>query len=216
VDSTEIVYMSATELIAAYEARTLSPVEVAESTLRRIERIDPTLNAFVTVTGDLAVEQARAAESAHGGPAAGVLAGVPITIKDITATAGIRTTFGSHSRADYVPTEDAPLVERVYGAGAVMLGKTTTPEFGWKGETSSPLLGATRNPWNPDRTPGGSSGGAAAAVAAGLGPIAHGTDGAGSIRIPASFSGIFGLKPSYGLIPVYPASAVGDLAHWGR
>ena len=215
MDSTEIAYMSATELIDAFQARTLSPVEVTESTLRRIARLDPALNAFVTVTGDLAMEQARAAESSYGGASPGPLAGVPISIKDITVTRGIRTTFGSHSRADYVPTEDAPLVERVRAAGSVLLGKTTTPEFGWKGETSSPLLGTTRNPWDTDRTPGGSSGGAAAAVAAGLGPVAHGTDGAGSIRIPASFSGIFGHKPSYGLIPVYPASAVGDLAHWG-
>lgn len=215
MDSTEIAYMSATELITAYRARSLSPVEVAETTLRRIERLDPTLNAFATTTPDLALRQARAAETAYADGSAGPLAGVPISIKDITITEGIRTTFGSFSRADYVPTEDAPFVELVRGAGAAMIGKTTTPEFGWKGETSSPLLGATRNPWNLDRTPGGSSGGAAAAVAAGLGPIAHGTDGAGSIRIPASFSGTFGVKPSYGLIPVYPASAVGDLAHWG-
>ena len=215
VEPTEIAYLSATELIAAYRTRTLSPVEVAQATLDRIERIDPTLNAFVTVTGDLAVEQARAAEAAYAEGSAGALAGVPLSIKDITVTAGIRTTFGSHGRAGYVPTEDAPLVERARDAGAVMVGKTTTPEFGWKGETSSPLLGTTRNPWDLARTPGGSSGGAAAAVAAGLGPLAHGTDGAGSIRIPASFSGVFGVKPSYGLIPVYPASAVGDLAHWG-
>ncbi len=186
VDSTEIAYMSATELIVAYQARTLSPVEVATSTLERIERLGPTLNAFVTVTGHLAMQQARAAEVAYGDGSAGPLAGVPISIKDITITKGIRTTFGSHSRTDYVPTEEAPLVERVYEAGAVLVGKTTTPEFGWKGETSSPLLGTTHNPWNLNRTPGGSSGGAAAAVAAGLGPIAHGTDGAGSIRIPAT------------------------------
>ena len=215
MDPTDIAYLSATELIAAYQARTLSPAEVTESIIRRMDRLDPTFNAFALATPDLALEQARAAESAYATETAGPLAGVPISIKDITVTKDIRTTFGSHSRAGYVPTEDAPLVERVYAAGAVMLGKTTTPEFGWKGETSSPLLGTTRNPWDLDRTPGGSSGGAAAAVAAGLGAIAHGTDGAGSIRIPASFSGIFGLKPSYGLIPVYPASAVGDLAHWG-
>ena len=213
--STEIAYMSATELIAAYEARTLSPVGVAESTLRRIERLDPLLNAFVTVTGDLAMEQAKKAEDLVNRGLDARLLGVPLSIKDITITEGIRTTFGSHARADYVPSEDAPMVELFRDDRSVLLGKTTTPEFGWKGETSSPLLGTTRNPWDPARTPGGSSGGAAAAVAAGLGPIAHGTDGAGSIRIPASFSGIFGLKPSYGLIPVYPASAVGDLAHWG-
>ena len=211
----EIAYLSATELIAAYRARDLSPVEVTEATLERIDDAEKLLNAFAVVTDELARAQAKTAEEAYLRGEAGPLAGVPITIKDVTWTKGIRTGMGSLIYKDHVPAEDAPFVERVRDAGAVLLGKTTTPEFGWKGETSSPLTGTTRNPWNLERTPGGSSGGASAAVAAGLGPLAHGSDGAGSIRIPASFAGVYGLKPSYGLIPIYPPSGVGDLAHWG-
>lgn len=207
--------LPATELTAHYKRRDLSPVEVTEAILRRIERYDSALNAFVTVTADLALDQAVAAEHAYLDGTAGPLAGVPISIKDLTPTKGIRTTMGSLTNPDWIPDYDPPFMERVYGAGAVLLGKTTSPEFGWKGETTSPLTGTTHNPWRYGLTPGGSSGGSAAAVAAGFGPLTQGSDGAGSIRIPSSFCGIFGLKPSYGLVPLYPPSAVGELAHIG-
>ncbi len=136
-------------------------------------------------------------------------------MKDLTPTRGIRTTKGSRLWSDWVPDFDTPIVERLTNAGGVLLGKTNTPELGWKGESTNPLVGSTLNPWNLERTPGGSSGGASAAVAAGLGPLAQGTDGAGSIRIPASFTGIFGFKASFGLVPYYPPSAVEALAHVG-
>jgi aspartyl-tRNA(Asn)/glutamyl-tRNA(Gln) amidotransferase subunit A len=138
-----------------------------------------------------------------------------MSIKDLTLTKGIRTTRGSLHYRDWVPDEDAPFMDRTYASGAVVLGKTNTPEFGWKGETTNRVSGSTHNPWKHGRTPGGSSGGAAAAVAAGLGPLAQGTDGAGSIRIPCSFTGLFGHKPSWGLIAQYPASGVIELAHFG-
>ena len=155
------------------------------------------------------------AERAYAGGDAPPLAGIPTSIKDLTPTRGVRTARGSLIDPDWVPEEDAPVVERLYAAGAVMLGKTNTPELGWKGDSGNRVFGPSFNPWNLVKTPGGSSGGAAAAVAAGLGPLAQGSDGAGSIRIPAAFCGIFGLKPSFGLVPQYPPSAVGDLSHLG-
>ncbi len=136
----------------------------------------------------------------------GALHGVPVSIKDLVITRGVRTMFGSRIRENYVPDEDAPCVAKLLGAGAIVIGKTTTPEFGFKGVTDSPLTGITHNPWDLSKTSGGSSGGAGAAVAAGLGPLAIGTDGGGSIRIPASFNGIFGLKPSLGRVPYYGPS----------
>src|SRR4051812_45148193 len=207
--------MSATQLIAAYQSGDLSPVEVADHLLARIDVVNPDLNAFTDVTADRARSAAREAESAWRENRALPLSGVPLTIKDIAFTKGIRTMRGSRIYENDVPDFDSPAVSRVLAAGAVMLGKTTTPEFGWKGETTSPVTGSTRNPWNLERTPGGSSGGAAACVAAGIGPIGHGSDGAGSIRIPAAFSGVFGIKTTIGLVPVYPASAIGDLAVHG-
>ncbi len=212
----DICHLSAVELREHYRRRELSPVAVTEAILARIERLNPALTAFVTVTPELAIEQARQAERAYAaGGSPGRLAGIPISIKDLTPTKGIRTTRGSLLDPDWEPDFDAPFVERVYAAGAVMLGKTNTPELGWKGETSNRLVGSTQNPWRHGRTAGGSSGGAAAAVAAGLGPLAQGGDGAGSIRIPAGFCGIVGLKPSFGLVPNYPPSATGDLSHPG-
>jgi aspartyl-tRNA(Asn)/glutamyl-tRNA(Gln) amidotransferase subunit A len=145
----------------------------------------------------------------------GPLHGVPFSVKDLVITRGIRTAFGSHIYANNVPDEDAPAVERLLRAGGIMVGKTTTPEFGWKGATDSPCFGISRNPWDLSKTPGGSSGGAAAAVAAGLAPLAIGTDGGGSIRIPGSFCGVFGLKPTCGLVPVYPVPNTGTLSHVG-
>jgi len=210
-----IVYLSASELRDRYGAKSLSPVEVTDAILDRIERLNPVLNAFTVVTTELALNQARAAERAYFAGDAPPLAGIPVSIKDLTPTRGIRTARGSLIDADWVPDDDAPVVERLYAAGAVMLGKTNTPELGWKGDSGNRVFGPSFNPWNLAKTPGGSSGGAAAAVAAGLGPLAQGSDGAGSIRIPAAFCGIFGLKPSFGLVPQYPPSAVGDLSHLG-
>jgi aspartyl-tRNA(Asn)/glutamyl-tRNA(Gln) amidotransferase subunit A len=211
----EVCWLSALELRDGYRRRELSPVEVVDATLDRIDRLNPTLTAYVTVTADLARQQARRAERAYASGTAAPLAGVPISIKDLTPTKGIRTTRGSLLDPDWVPDYDPPFVERVDIAGAVMLGKTNTPELGWKGDSGNRVVGPTHNPWRHGRTAGGSSGGAGAAVAAGLGPLAQGSDGAGSIRIPAAFCGIFGHKPSFGLVPQFPASAVGDLSHLG-
>src|SRR5213594_550721 len=215
--SDDLCWMSAAEMAAAIRKKKLSPVEVMRAVLARIERVNPALNAFVTLTADQAMKDARAAERALAKKSVtlGPLHGVPFSTKDLVITKGIRTTFGTRLYADNVPTEDAPMVERLRAAGAIQLGKTNTPAFGWIGATHNLLFGITRNPWNLDRTPGGSSGGASAAVAAGLGPLAIGTDGGGSIRIPASFAGIVGHKPSYGRIPIQAGSAVWSLSHIG-
>lgn len=213
--SEEIAYLPAYELIERYRARQLSPVEVVESQLERIERVNPVVNAYTTVSAEAALAGAARAERAYASGNAAPLAGVPFSIKDLTPTRGIRTARGSLIDPDWVPDEDPPVVERLYAAGGVILGKTNTPELGWKGDSGNRVFGPTYNPWKLERTAGGSSGGAAAAVATGLGPLAQGSDGAGSIRIPASFCGIFGFKQSFGLVPQYPASAVGDLSHLG-
>jgi len=213
----EAAGFTAVGLVAAYRARTLSPVEAVDAVLARIARLNPQLNAFCLVDAEGARRAARESEArwAKGAPI-GVLDGVPATVKDILLTRGWPTLRGSRTVAPDQPwEEDAPTVARLREAGAILLGKTTTPEFGWKALGDSPLTGVTRNPWNPDHTPGGSSAGAAAGVAAGLGPLALGTDGGGSIRIPASFSGIFGLKPSFGRVPAYPVSPFGLVAHVG-
>lgn len=213
---TEIYFLTALELRDKYSRRELSPVEVTESILRHIERYNHALVAFVTVSADIALKQAQAAEHAYAsGGDPGRLAGIPISLKDLTLTKGVRTTRGSLLYENWIPEEDAPFAERVLDEGAVLLGKTNTPEFGWKGDTTNRVVGSTHNPWQYGLTAGGSSGGAAAAVAAGMGPLAQGSDGGGSIRIPSSFCGIFGLKPSFGLVPQYPPSAFGDLAHVG-
>ncbi len=215
--SDELCWLSATDLAALIRRGKVSPVEVVDAVLDRIGRLNGQLNAYVTVTGDEARRAARAAERALGRrrAALGPLHGVPFSVKDLVVTKGVRTTFGTRLFSDNVPTEDAPMVARLKAAGAIMIGKTNTPTLGWLGATHNLLFGATRNPWRPERTPGGSSGGASAAVAAGLAPIAVGTDGGGSIRIPASFAGIFGHKPSYGRIPIQPGSAVWSLSHIG-
>jgi amidase len=182
--------MDATALASAIRHGDVSPVEVTDAILTRIERVNPMLNAFCTVAADTARAQARVAEAAVvRGDVLGPLHGVPISFKDLTTTAGIRTTFGSKIWEHHIPKDDAPVVERARRAGAIVLGKTNTPEFGCKGVTDNRIFGATRNPWNLGRTPGGSSGGAAAALAAGLGPLAEGSDLAGSIRQPAALCG---------------------------
>ena len=210
-----IAFLSASELRDLYSSRALSPVEVTRAILDRIECLNPELNAFTVITGELALKQAGTAERAYARGDAPPLAGISISIKDLTPTRGIRTARGSLIDPDWIPDEDAPIVERLYASGAVMVGKTNTPELGWKGDSGNRVFGPTFNPWNLAKTAGGSSGGAAAAVAAGLGPLAQGSDGAGSIRIPAAFCGIFGFKQSFGLVPQYPPSAVGDLSHLG-
>ncbi len=213
--SQDLCYMPATEMLARFRDRSLSPVEVTTAILAQIDAVDPAINAYVTVTGDLAMEQAKQAEQSWHAGIAGDLLGVPISIKDLTATKGIRTTKGSKLYEHWIPDSDAVFVERVKHAGSVMLGKTNSPEFGWKGESTNLVSGMTRNPWNLERTAGGSTGGGAAAVAAGMGPLTQGGDGAGSIRIPSSFCGIYGLKPSLFLVPTFPPSAIPSVAHLG-
>lgn len=198
----EIGYLSASEISQAYRDRTLSPVEVVDAIIGRIESVDPIVNAYVTVTAESAREQARAAEDRFfRGDELPPLYGVPVSVKDLEETAGVRTTYGSMKFRDHVPDTDAPIWERLKNVGAILVGKTTTPEFGNGVTTDSELTGITRNPWALDRSAGGSSGGAGVAAAAGLAPIATGSDGGGSIRVPSSFCGVVGLKPSAGRIP---------------
>ena len=200
----EICWMSATELLSAYKKGKLSPVEVVKELLARIDQVNPKLNALVTRTNDMALSAAKESEKAFQKGKPRPMEGVPIAIKDNVFTKGVRTTFGSKLYENFVPDTDAILVGRLKNAGAVILGKTNLPEFGLVGITDNLVFGKTVNPWDLKKTPGGSSGGAAAAVAAGLCPIAHGNDGGGSIRIPSSFCGVFGLKPSFGRVPIYP------------
>lgn len=214
--SHDLTLLTAWELAARIRSKQVSPVEVVEAVLARIEAVNPRLNAYCLVTADAARQAARAAEATlMRGEALGPLHGVPFSVKDLVITKGIRTAFGSHIFAGHVPEEDAPVVERLTAAGGILLGKTTTPEFGWKGTTDSPCFGISRNPWDLTKSPGGSSGGAAAAIAAALGPLAVGTDGGGSIRIPGSFCGVFGLKPTCGVVPIYPVPNSGTLSHVG-
>jgi aspartyl-tRNA(Asn)/glutamyl-tRNA(Gln) amidotransferase subunit A len=214
---TDIALLSATELLSLFRSRSLSPVEATQACLDRIAALDPALNAFTLVDGDAALVAARASEERWiKGEPQGLVDGVPATIKDLILTKGWPTLRGSKAVSPDQPwEEDAPATARLREHGAVLLGKTTTPELGHKGVTDSPLTGITRNPWNPDMTPGGSSGGAAVAAATGMGALHVGTDGGGSIRIPASFTGIFGLKPSFGRVPAYPLSPFGTVAHVG-
>jgi aspartyl-tRNA(Asn)/glutamyl-tRNA(Gln) amidotransferase subunit A len=214
---TRLADCTATELLRLYRSGAASPVEATREVLDRIERLNPRLNAFCLVDAEAALASARASEGRwRQGAPVGALDGVPTSIKDLILTRGWPTLRGSHTVDAAQPWEvDAPATARLREAGAVLLGKTTTPEFGCKGETNSPRTGISRNPWNLQRTPGGSSGGTAAAVAAGLGPLSVGTDGAGSVRIPAAFCGNFGLKPSFGRVPAYPLSPFGSVSHLG-
>ncbi|GLQ07153.1 amidase [Sneathiella chinensis] len=215
--SKELVYWSATELVAGYRTGAVSPVEATRAVLDQIRTYDSALNAFVLVREEEALaEAARSEVRWREGKPEGLVDGVPTTIKDIMLTEGMPTLKGSRLIDPAGPwLDDSPAVARLKEQGAVIVGKTTTPEFGWKGVTDSPLSGITRNPWNPSQTPGGSSGGAAAACAAGMGALHTGTDGGGSVRIPAAFSGIFGLKPSFGRVPAWPASVYGTVSHIG-
>jgi amidase len=201
-------FLPALEQARLIREKVVSPVEIVQDYLERIDRIDPVLNSYVTVCAEEALAEAR-------NPRSGPFAGVPLPIKDLAETGGIRTTFSSRAFADYVPAADSALVRRIRTAGFIVLGKTNTPEFGTTVVTESDLNGICRNPWNPAHTPGGSSGGAAAAVAAGLAPLAQGGDGAGSIRIPASCCGVFGLKPTRGRTSTAPFGNVHGFATYG-
>ncbi|MCH0563752.1 amidase [Streptomyces sp. MUM 2J] len=214
---TDLTELTAVRLVEGYRKGEFSPVEATRAALERAGRIQPRVNAFVRLLTEEALAQARAAEDRlRRGEPLGPLDGVPVTAKDMLLLRGHPTLRGSRTVAeDGNWAEDAPSVARLREQGAVFIGKTTTPEFGWKGVTDSPLTGVTRNPRDPSRTAGGSSGGSAAAVALGAAPLSLGTDGGGSVRIPASFCGIFGLKPTYGRVPVYPASPFGTLSHVG-
>ena len=209
-------FMTALDTLHLMRTKQVSPIEIVDSALRRAEASQSTLNAFVTVTSDLAMEAARKAEKAIlAGEDHGLLTGLPLSIKDLTAVKGVRFTSGSRTLADFVAPLNSPASERVKAHGAAIIGKTTTTEFGCKGSSNSPLTGETRNPWNLGKTTGGSSAGAGASVAAGLTPFALGTDGGGSIRIPSSFCGLFGIKAQFGRVPVFPAAATPTLAHVG-
>jgi aspartyl-tRNA(Asn)/glutamyl-tRNA(Gln) amidotransferase subunit A len=200
-----LAFTPATELVARIAARELSPVELMDAVLARATRLQPTLRPFLTLDVDGARAAARIAEEALGrGEPLRPLHGLPVSIKDLEPTAGLRTTYGSRFFAEHVPEVDGAVAGRLRAAGAIIFGKTNTPQFGHKDMSDNLLMPPTRNPWLLDRTAGGSSGGAAAAVATGIGPLAHGSDGAGSIRIPAALCGVFGFKPTFGRVPYWP------------
>ena len=214
--SSDLLKLSAVDLLGLYRTKRLSPVEVTRAALGHIEALNPVLNAFCFVAPDALATAAASEARWMAGEPMGPLDGVPVSIKDILLTRGWPTLRGSKTVDPAGPwTDDAPAVARLRESGAVLIGKNTTPEFGWKGVTDSPLTGITRNPWDPAKTPGGSSGGGAAAVASGMCPLTLGTDGGGSIRIPCAFTGIFGLKPSFGRVPAWPLSPYGTVAHIG-
>jgi len=216
-DLPPVLAMSAGELAIAFGSGDLSPVEVTREALARIRDVDGALNAFCLVDDESSVAQATAAAQrfASGAPR-GPLDGVPVAVKDLLLTRGWPTLRGSRLvKPDQRWDVDAPVVERLRAAGCVLIGKTTTPEFGWKAVTDSPLTGVTRNPWDATLTPGGSSGGSTVAVATGMAPLAIGTDGGGSIRIPSSFTGVVGLKPTFGRVPQSPPSPFGVVSHVG-
>lgn len=204
------------ELAAAYADRSISPVEVLDAHLAVIESLDPGLGAFVLVDAERARAAARASEDRwHRGQALGPLDGVPTSIKDLSLVRGWPTRKGSLATSDAPDTEDSAVVARLEEAGAVLVGKTTTPELGWKGLCDSPLTGDTRNPWDTSRTPGGSSGGAAVAAVTGMSVLNVGSDGGGSIRMPSAFCGAFGLKATHAFVPLYPPGGSGLLSHVG-
>jgi aspartyl-tRNA(Asn)/glutamyl-tRNA(Gln) amidotransferase subunit A len=214
---TNLALVSATGLLELYRTKRASPVEVVDACLAQIARHDRALGAFVWRDDEATRAAAHESQSRwQRGAPIGALDGVPVTIKDLVLTHGAPTLRGSRTIDPAGPwTVDAPATARLREAGAIILGKTTTPEMGWKAVTDSPLTGIARNPWNPATTPGGSSGGAAIAAATGMGALHVGTDGGGSIRVPSSFCGIFGLKPSFGRVPAWPPSPTGTVAHLG-
>ncbi len=212
----DIANLTATELAGLYRTKTLSPVEVAKDHIARRDSFEPQINAFIVKFTDEALAEAKHSESRwQMGEPLSPLDGVPITIKDNLVVKGVPCRRGSAVSPDKIETEDSPVVARLREAGTILLGKTTMPEYGWKGLSDSPLTGLTRNPWNLAMTTGGSSAGAAACAALNIGCIHLGTDGAGSVRIPAAFTGVFGIKPTYGRVPAWPSSTMGFLAHLG-
>lgn len=215
--STDIAELTATELLQLFRERKLSPVEAAEAALARIRTGNETVNAYCLIDEETTLHEARESERRYLQDAPmGVVDGLPVAIKDVFITRGWTNLKGSHTAdPEYRWDIDAPATAALRRQGFVPLGKTTTPEFGWKGVTDSPLTGITRNPWNPAKTAGGSSGGSAAAVALGMGPVALGTDAGGSIRIPAGFCGVVGHKPTHGRVPMWPPSPFAPLAHPG-
>jgi aspartyl-tRNA(Asn)/glutamyl-tRNA(Gln) amidotransferase subunit A len=213
----DLNWLSARKLAKAYGKGKASPVDVAKACLAQMAKHEPAINAMSLIDEKTTLQMAKASEQRWvKGKALGPLDGIPVLIKDLLLTKGWPTSRGSKTVDRAGPWDiDAPSVARLREAGAVFMGLTTTPEFGWKGVTDSPLTGITRNPWNTDTTPGGSSGGSSAGLAAGYAPLALGTDGGGSIRIPAGFTGTFGLKPSFGRVPAFPLSPFGTVAHIG-
>src|SRR5262245_59354028 len=202
----DLTFAPAVELLRLYRARKASPLEVMQAVLARIDAVNPALNAYVTLARDAALAGARRATAAlRRGATLPPLHGVPVSIKDLTPTEGIRTTWGSKIHEHDVPEEDALIVRRLKAAGAIVVGKTNTPEFGAGGNTFNAVFGPTRNPWNPAFTCGGSSGGAAVALATGMGPIAEGSDLGGSLRMPAAFCGVVGFRTTPGLVPKFPS-----------
>ena len=207
----DLCFTPATELARLFRARKVSPLEVMQSVLARIDAVNPRVNAYVTVARDSALRAARQATRAlRPGATLPALHGIPVSIKDLTPTKGIRTTWGSKVFEDHVPAEDSLVVARLKAAGAIVVGKTNTPEFGAGGNTYNAVFGATRNPWNLALTCGGSSGGAAVALACGMGPVAQGSDLGGSLRMPAAFCGVVGFRTTPGLVPVYPKDLAWD------
>jgi aspartyl-tRNA(Asn)/glutamyl-tRNA(Gln) amidotransferase subunit A len=216
MDSEALCYLSATELARLIRTRQISAREVVRTVLARIAALEPQINAFATLTAESALDAAdQADQRVASGHEVGVLNGVPVTLKDLTQTKDVATQYGSYLRQGFVPQHDAPLVTRLKQAGAIVLGKTTTSEFGWTGVSRSPLTGTTHNPWRHGHNAGASSAGAGAAAAAGFGPLHQGSDGAGSIRMPAHFCGVFGLKPTYGRVPNWPLSNTDYTSHNG-
>jgi len=212
----EFDYMSASEMRLRVARKDISPVDLTRRALARADEVQPILNAFFELMPEDAMTAAQVAEDAvMQGDGLGALHGIPLSVKDLIAVGGVRFALGSKTMAENVAAEDAPAVERARAAGGIVIGKTTTSEFGCKPVGDSPLTGITRNPWNTDKTPGGSSAGAAASVAAGVTPFALGTDGGGSVRIPSSFTGLAGIKGSFARVPVWPTSATPTLAHVG-
>jgi len=201
----EICFLPAFEMKEKIASQELSSIEITEAIIERIEKINPIINAYCTTAFDLARSMAKEADDrVKKGEKLGLLNGIPTSIKDLNQVKGVRTTFGSKIYEFNIPEEDSIAIARLKKEGCVILGKTNTPEFGFKGVTDNLIFGASKNPWNLERTPGGSSGGAASAAASGLSPLAQGSDGGGSIRHPAGLCGIYGLKPNYGRVPMYP------------
>lgn len=216
MNNDDLCFTPAIELAGMIRTRAISPVEIMRAVIARAERLNPALNAICTFTPESALEGARAAEQAvMRGEPLGALHGLPVTIKDLSLTRGVRTMGGSHIYRDRVPDSDHVHVERLRSAGAISIGKTTVSEFGWSGVSHSPLTGITHNPWKHGMNAGASSAGAGVCAAAGIGPLHQGSDGAGSIRMPAGFCGVYGFKPSYGRVPYHPLPANGFISHVG-